>query len=94
MRRKRPGITPPSNGAPLKCAKTEPGTKTDHVDCDAPLANLEKKPIKAKQNRDLPTVKSLKLRLLPDEFVAGACFFYTVAQSLHAISSDVPLDDA
>ena len=28
MRRKRPRITPPSNGAPLKCAKIEKGTKT------------------------------------------------------------------
>ena len=94
MRRKRPGITPPSNAAPRKCAKIEPGTKTGPVDCDAPLATVKKKPIKANQNRDLPTIMSLKLRLLPDRFVAGACFFYSVAQSLHAISSDVPLDDA
>ena len=84
MRRKQLGITPPRNGAPLKCAKIELGTKTGPMDCAAPLATVEKKPIKAKQNRDLPTVRSLKLRLLPYQFVAGACFFYSVVQTLHA----------
>ena len=42
----------------------------------------------------MPTVKFLKLRILPDGYVAGACFSYAVVQSLHAISSDVPLDNA
>ena len=55
---------------------------------------MKKKPIKAKQDRDTPTVRSLKLRILPDQFVAGACFLYSVAQSLHGISSNVPLGDA
>ena len=39
-------------------------------------------------------MRSLKLRISPDQYVAGACFFYAVAQSLHAISSSVPLDGA
>ena len=95
VRRKRPGITPPSNGAPLKCAKKEQGTKTAPIDPDdTPLDKVDKRPNKAKEGKDLPTVRSLKLCILPDQYVAGACFFYAVAQSLHAISSDVPLDDA
>ena len=96
MRRKRPGITPPSNAGatpPLKCATIEPGTKTGPVDCDAPLATVQRKPIKQNQNQDLSTVRSLKLRLLPDQFVAAPCFFYSVAQSMHAIGSDGPLAD-
>ena len=32
--------------------------------------------------------------ILPDQYVAGACFYYAVAQSLHAISSNAPLDSA
>ena len=55
---------------------------------------MKKRPIKAEEDRDLPTVRSLKLHILPDQYVAGACFFYSVAQSLHAMSSDVPLDNA
>ena len=42
VRRKRPGIPPPSNAgatSPRKCAKAEPGTKTGPMDCDAPLAS-------------------------------------------------------
>ena len=84
MRRKRLGIPPPNNAGatpPRKCAKTEPGTKTDPVDCDAPLATVQRKPIKANQNRYLPTIRSLKLRLLPDQFVAGACFFYCLPKA-------------
>ena len=42
----------------------------------------------------MPTLRSLKSRILPDQYVAGASFFYAVAQSLHAIISNVPLDDA
>ena len=92
--RKRPGITPPSTGAPLKCAKKEQGTKRAPIDPDdTPLDKVDQRPNKAKQNRDLPTVRSLKLRILADRYIAGACFFYAVAQSLHALSSDVPLDD-
>ena len=93
--KERPGITPPSNGAPLKCAKKEQGTKTAQIDPDAtPLDKVDKRPNKANEGKDLPTVRSLKLRILPDQYVAGACFFYAVAQSLHAISIVVPLDDA
>ena len=94
MRRKCPAIAPPGIATPpRKCAKTEPSTKTGPVDCDAPLASVRQKPIKASVNRDLPTIRSLKLRLLPDQFVAGACFFYSVAQTLHALGSDTPLPD-
>ena len=96
VRIKQQGIPPPSYAGatpPLKCAKIEPGTKTGPVHCDAPLATVERKPIKANQNQDLPTIRSLKLRLLPDQFVARACFFYSVAQTMHAIGSDGPLAD-
>ena len=88
--RKRPGVTPPSNGAPLKCAKKEHGTKAAPIDPDAtPLDKVDKRPNKAKDGIDLPTVRSLKPRLLSDHYVAGACFFYAAAQSLHTISSNV-----
>ena len=63
------------------------------MDCDAPLAGVQRKPIKASVNRDLPTIRFLKLRLLPDQFVAWACFFYSVGQSMHAVGSDNPLSD-
>ena len=43
--------------------------------------------------RDLPIVRSLKLRLLRGQYVAGASFFYSVAHSLHALASDTPLSD-
>ena len=36
----------------------------------------------------------LKLKLLPDEYVAGACFFYVVAQSMHALQDSGPLASA
>ena len=58
-----------------------------------PVCNRSK-PIKANQNRDLRTIRSLKSRLLRDQCVAGACFFCSVAQSMHAIGSDDPLADA
>ena len=93
--RKRPGITAPRNGAPRICAKIEQGTKTAPLDPDdTPLDKVNERPSKAKEDRDLPTVRFLKLRILPDGYVAGACFSYAVVQSLHAISSDVPLDNA
>ena len=63
------------------------------MDCHAPLAGVRRKPIKATVTRDLPTIKSLKLRLLPDQCVAGTCFFYFVAHSLHALGSDTRLSD-
>ena len=93
MKRRHPTI-PPSN-APItpsrQCTKTEPGTRIGLVDCDAPSASVQRKPIKPSVNRDLPSIKSLKLRLLLDHFVAQACFFYSMAQSLHASGSDNPL---
>ena len=93
--RKRPGFTPPSNGAPVKRGKKEQGTKTAPIDPDAiALDDVDQKPNKAEGGIVLPTVRSLNLRILPDQYVAGACFFYAVAQSLHAISSDATLDSA
>ena len=65
MRRKRPGITPPSNGAPLNCAKIQQGTKTAPLDPDTALDKVKERPIKAKDDRDLSTVRSLKLHILP-----------------------------
>ena len=96
MRRKRPGIPPPSNAGatpPRKCAKIEPGRKTGPMDCDAPLATMQRQPFKVNQNGDLPTNTFLKLRLLPYHCVVGACFFDSVAQNMHAIGSDSPFAD-
>ena len=87
--KKRPGVTPRSNGAAVKRGKKEQGTKTAPIDPDAmALDDVDKKPSKAEVGRVLPTARSLKLRILPDQYVAGACFYYAVAQSLHAISSN------
>ena len=41
----------------------------------------------------MPTIRFLKLLLLPDQLVAQACFSYFVAQSMHAVGSDGPLSD-
>ena len=88
---KLPGVTHPSNGAPVKRGKKEQGTKTAPIDRAAtPLDDVDQRPNKAEGGIVLPTVRSLKLRILPDQYVAGACFFYAVAQ----ISSNVPLDSA
>ena len=93
--KKRPGVTPPSNGAAVKRGKKEQGTKTAPIDLDTmALDDVDKQPNKAEVGRVLPTARSLKLRILPDQYVAGACFYYAVAQSLHAISSNTPLDGA
>ena len=93
--RKRPGVTPPSNGAAVKRGKKEQGTETAPIDHDAiALDDVDQQPNKAEGGIVVPTVRSLKLRILPDQYVAGACFFYAVAQSLHAINSDAPLDRA
>ena len=95
VRRKRRGITPLGNGAPSKCAKKEQGTRIAPIhQGGTPLDKVDKSPNKAKEERELPAVKSLQLRILLDQYVAGARLFYAVAQSLHAISSVVPLDDA
>ena len=96
MGRKRPAIKPACialSTPPQKCAKTELGTKAGPVDCDAPLSSMQKKLVKANVNRDLPTVRLLKLRLLHDQYVAWSCFYFSVAHSLHAIGSDNPLSD-
>ena len=93
--KKRPRVTPPSNGGAVKRGKKEQGTKTAPIDPDAmALDDVDKKPSKAEVGRGLPTARSLKLRILPDQYVAGACFYYALAQSLHAISSNTPLDGA
>ena len=94
LRRTPRALPPPSNAGATparKCAKTELGTKTGPLDSDAQLATVQRTPLKANANRDLPTIKSVKLRLLPDQFVARACFFYSVAQSMHAVGNDSPL---
>ena len=93
--KKRPGVPPPSNGVAVKRGKKEQGTKTAPIDPDAmALDDVDRKPNKAEVGRVLPTARSLKLRILPDQYVAGACFYYAVAQSLHAITSNTPLDGA
>ena len=55
---------------------------------------MDNQPNKAEGGTVLPTARSLKLRILPDQYVAGGCFYYAVAQSLHAISSNTLLDGA
>ena len=93
--KKHPGVTPPSNGAAMKRGKKEQGRKAAPIDPDAmALDDVDKQPNKAEVGRVLPTARSLKLRILPDQYVAGACFYYAVAQSLHAMSSNTPLDGA
>ena len=79
----------------MKRGKKEQGTKKAPIDPDAmALDDVDKHPNKAEVGRALPTARSLKLRILPDQCVARACFYYAVAQSLHAISSNTPLDSA
>ena len=79
----------------MKRGKKEQGTKTAPIDPDATaLDDVDQQPDKAEGGRVLPTVRSSKLRTLPDHYVAGACFYYAVAQSLHAITSNAPLDSA
>ena len=64
---KRPGVTPPSNGTPVKRGKKEQGTKKALIDPDAtPLEKVAQRPNKAEGGIVLPTVRSLKLRILPD----------------------------
>ena len=79
----------------MKRGKKEQGTKTAPIDPDAiALDDADQQPNKAEGGRVLPTVRSLNLRILADQYVAGACFYYAVAQRLHAISSNAPLDSA
>ena len=61
------------------------------IDCDNPDQKVEVDKIKAPASRELPTIRQLKLRLARDEYVAGACFFYAAALSLHALRSQTPL---
>ena len=37
---------------------------------------VEEDPLKDTAGRDLPTIHQLRLRLAPDEYTAGACFFF------------------
>ena len=92
MKKKRPAITTASivNPTIIKYAKTEPGTKTGAMDGDARLSSVQKKPIKANVNRHVPTT-FLKFRLLPNQHVSRVSFFYPVAYSMHAPSSDTLL---
>ena len=61
------------------------------IDCDNSNQKVEVDKIKAPASRELPTIRQLKLRLARDEYVAGACFFYATALSLHALRSETPL---
>ena len=61
------------------------------IDCDNPNQKVEVDKIKAPASRELPTIRQLKLWLARDEYVAGACFFYATALSLHALRSETPL---
>ena len=61
------------------------------IDIDNTHQELADNRIKAKAGRDLPTKWQLKLRLAPDEYIAGASFFYAAALSLHALRSETCL---
>ena len=61
------------------------------IDCDNPNQKVGLDKIKARPGRELPSIRQLKLRLARDEYVAGACFFYATALSLHALRSQTPL---
>ena len=60
------------------------------IDIDHPDQKVKVDRIKATAGRDPPTIRQLKLRLAPDEYIAGACFFYAAALSLHALRSQTP----
>ena len=62
------------------------------IHIDNPDQKVKVDTIKAKAGRDLPTIRQLKLRLAPDEYIASACFFYAAALSLHALCSQTPLN--
>ena len=64
------------------------------IDVDNPDQKVEVDTIKATAGRELPTIRQLKLRLARDEYVAGVCFFYAAALSLHALGSQTPLTGA
>ena len=61
------------------------------IEIDNPNRKLKKDPLKAKGGRDLPTIRQVRLRLAPDEYNAGAYFFFAGAVSLHALRSQTPL---
>ena len=46
--------------------------------------------MKAKACRDLPTIRQLKLRLAPDEYIAASCLFYAAALTASMRSSVKP----
>ena len=58
--------------APLKSAKTGQGTKEGRVECDAPVSTIHKKATRADVEKELPIIRSLKLRLLLDWYVTWA----------------------
>ena len=64
------------------------------IDFEHPDQKVEVDKIKAPAGRELPTIRQLKLRLARDKYVAGACFFYAAALSLHALRSQTPLTGA
>ena len=49
---------------------------------------------KAKAGTAVPTIRALKLQLLPDDYTPGACFFFAAALGLHALCSQTPLHGA
>ena len=67
MRKTRPAIPPPRNAEaipPRKCAKTQLGTNTGPLDCDAPLATVQRKPIKAIANHTVQHCNACRWRLV------------------------------
>ena len=81
MVRKRPPIRRAClalSTQPQKCAKTQPSTKVGPVDCDALLSIVQRNAIKANVNRAVATIGSLKLRMLHEQYVAGALFAFFV----------------
>ena len=46
------------------------------IEVDNPNQKVDWDPCKAKAGRDLPTIRQLQLRLAPDDYNPGACFFF------------------
>ena len=61
------------------------------IEIDNRDQKLDKDPLKAKAGRDRPTFRRLKLRLAPDEYTAGACFFFCSCLEPPCFRSQTPL---
>ena len=68
--------------------------KAAPIEVDDPDPSAGRAPSKAQASRDLPTIRALKLQLLPDDYTPCACLFFAATLSLHALRSLTPLHGA